>query len=169
MRNLRAVSVTLVICAMLLTTSCRVKRPTQDHAQQQILYSSMVGDPRTFNPVTATDFYSDTVIGPVFEGLIRINELTALPEPGLAEKWEIADDQKTITFHLRHEVKWSDGAPFTSHDVAFTLEVMYDTRVPNSMRSILLIGGKQIGVETPDDYTLVLHLPRPFAPLMYSI
>jgi peptide/nickel transport system substrate-binding protein len=169
MRNLRLVTIALAICAMLLTASCRVKRPTQDHAQQQILYSSMVGDPRTFNPVTATDLYSDIVIGPLFEGLVRINELTALPEPGLAEKWEIASDQKIITFHLRHDVKWADGAPFTSHDVVFTLQVMYDTRVPNSMRSILLIDGKQMGVEAPDDYTLVLHLPRPFAPLMYTI
>ena len=34
-----------------------------------------------------------------------------LPEPGLAESWDIAADQKSITFHLRHGIKWMDGAP----------------------------------------------------------
>ena len=49
------------------------------------------------------------------------------------------------------------------------MQVMYDKRVPNSMRSILTIDGKPIEVETPDDYTVVMRLPRPFAPLLYSI
>ena len=60
--------------------------------------------------------------------------MTTLPEPGLAESWEIGDGGKTITFHLRHGVKWSDGEPFTSHDVVFTMRVIYDPQVPNSER-----------------------------------
>ena len=89
-----------------------------------------------------------------FEGMVRTNEMTTLPEPGLAESWEIATAAKSITFHLRHGVKWSDGAPFTSHDVVFTMQVMYDKRVPNSMRPMLTIDGKPIEVEAPDDYTV---------------
>ncbi len=154
---------------VIVAAGCRVQHASDNHAAQQIIYTSMVGDPRTFNPVIATDLYSGTVIGDIFEGLIRINEITALPEPDLAESWEIASDQKSITFHLRHGVKWMDGAAFTSHDVAFTMKVMYDKRVPNSMRSILTIDGKSMEVDTPDDYTATFRLPRPFAPLMYSI
>ena len=66
-----------------------------------------LGDPRTFNPILSTDVSSnDAHRSTCFDSLVRTNELTTLPEPGLAESWEIAPDQKSITFHLRHGVKW---------------------------------------------------------------
>jgi peptide/nickel transport system substrate-binding protein len=159
----------VVAVAMLLVCGCRVQHASDNHAKQQIFYQASLGDPRTFNPILSTDASSNDAFGDLFDSIVRTNELTTLPEPGLAESWEIAPDQKSITFHLRHGVKWMDGAPFTAHDVAFTMQVMYDQRVPNSMRSILTIDGKPIEVETPDDYTVVMRLPRPFAPLLYSI
>src|ERR1039458_3567428 len=153
----------LAVCA------CHVEHASDNHAKQQIFYQASLGDPRTFNPILSTDSSSNDAFGDVFDSIVRMNELTMLPEPGLAESWDIAPDQKSITFHLRRGIKWSDGAPFTSHDVAFTMQVMYDKRVPNSMRSILTIDGKPMEVETPDAYTVVMRLPRPFAPLLYSI
>lgn len=159
----------IVALATLLAFGCRVQHASDNHAQQQIMYTSMVGDPRTFNPLIAADLYSATIVNDVFESLIRINEKTALPEPDLAESWDIASDQKSITFHLRRGLKWMDGAQFTSHDVAFTVKVIYDTRIPCPIRSILLIDDKEMTVETPDDYTVTMRLPRPFAPLLYSL
>src|SRR5216683_581597 len=148
---------------------CRVNRPSADHAKQQILYRATPSDPRTFNPILITDATSGTLTGDLLESLIRVYPVTLLPEAGLAEKWEIAPDNKTITFHLRHDAKWFDGQPVTSHDVQFTLNVIYDPKVPNSFQPILLIDHKLIVSETPDDYTIVMHLPKPFAPLLYSI
>jgi len=155
--------------AVLIACSCRVEHASDNHPKQQIFYQSSLGDPRTFNPILSTDGSSNDAFGDLFDSIVDMNDLTTLPQPRLAESWDIAPDQKSITFHLRHSVKWSDGAPFTSHDVAFTMQVMYDKRVPNSMRSILTIDGKPIEVETPDDFTVAMHLPRPFAPLLYSI
>ncbi len=154
---------------VLLACGCHVEHASDDHAKQQIFYQASLGDPRTFNPVLSTDGSSDDAIRDLFDSIVRMNELTMLPEPGLAESWDIAPDQKSITFHLRQGIKWSDGAPFTSHDVAFTMQVIYDKSIPNSMRSLLSIDGKPIEVEAPDDYTIVMRLPRPFAPLLYSI
>ena len=37
---------------------------------------------------------------------------------------EVSDDNKTYTFSLRDDVKWSDGEPFTADDVVFTYEAM---------------------------------------------
>ncbi|HVN30111.1 MAG TPA: ABC transporter substrate-binding protein [Candidatus Binataceae bacterium] len=165
----RCIQVASVAIALLIASGCRVQRVSNEHAKQHILYQASLGDPRTFNPILVTDSSSGDAIGDVFDSIVRLNELTTLPEPGLAESWEIAPDQKSITFHLRHGVKWMDGAPFTSHDVAFTMQVVYDQRILNSTRSVLTIDGKPIEVETPDDYTVVMHLPRPFAPLLYSI
>ncbi len=155
--------------AALAACACHVEHASDNHPKQQIFYQSSLGDPRTFNPILSTDSSSNDAFGDVFDSLVRINELTTLPEPGLAERWDLASDQKSITFHLRHGLKWADGAPFTAHDVAFTMQVIYDPHVPNSTRSILTIDGKPMVIEAPDDYTVVMRLPRPFAPLLYSI
>lgn len=148
---------------------CRVNRPRNDHAVTQTLYNSMTSDPGTFNPILVTDTASGAAVGDLFEGLVRDNPKTTLIEPDLAQSWEFSDGGKTITFHLRRGVKWSDGVPFTSRDVVFTMRSIYDPRVPNSESFALTVDGKPIKVEAPDDYTVVMRLPRPFAPLLYSI
>jgi peptide/nickel transport system substrate-binding protein len=157
------------VIALAAVWGCHVDRPNINHAQEQILYSASGSDPRTFNPILVTDATSGTMLGEVFDSLIRINPKTTLPEPGIAQSWDISPDQKTITFHLRHDVKWFDGQPVTARDVLFTMKVIYDKKVPNSTRPGLLVDGKPITADAPDDYTVVMHLPKPFAPLLYSI
>jgi peptide/nickel transport system substrate-binding protein len=148
---------------------CRVNRARINHAREQMLYTAITGDPKTFNPILVTDATSGNLTNDLFEGLIRINPLTTLPEPGLAESWAISDDQRVITFHLRHGVMWFDGAPFTARDVLFTMKVVYDPKIPNSIRPAMLVDGKPIKFEAPDDYTVVVTAPRVFAPLLYSM
>lgn len=155
--------------AAMLAAGCQIRRPPNEHARQQILYTSVGSDPQTFNPILITDAISGELLSDVFESLVRVDPVTTLPEPGLAEKWEIAPDQKSITFHLRRDVRWFDGQPLTARDVLFTMRVIYDPKVPNSIRPGLLIDGKPLVAQAPDDYTVVMHLPKPFAPLMYAI
>jgi peptide/nickel transport system substrate-binding protein len=163
-----AITCAIALSSMAIFTGCHVNRPDADHAKAQVLYSAVGSDPRTFNPILITDSTSGTLTGDLFEGLLRLNPVTNLPEAGIAEKWEIAPDNKTITFHLRH-MKWFDGAKLTSHDVLFTLNVIYDPKVPNSYRPALTIDHQRIVAEAPDDYTVVMHTPKPFAPLLYSL
>ncbi len=148
---------------------CHVNRPANDHAVTQTLYESTVSDPRTFNPILVTDGVSGQAVGDLFEALDRINPVTTLPEPGLAQSWDLSDGGKTITFHLRRDVKWSDGVPFTARDVLFTMRVIYDPKIPNIEVSSMFVDGQPIKVEAPDDYTVVMRMPRPFAPLFSSI
>ncbi len=158
-----------VVLAVAGASGCRVNRPPNDHAVTQTLYDSMGTDPGTFNPILVTDSASGQAVGDLFEGLVRMNPITTLPEPGLAQSWELSDGDKTITFHLRRDVKWSDGVPLTSRDVVFTMRAIYDPRVPNSESFSLTVDGKPIKVEAPDKYTVVMRMPRAFAPLLYSI
>ncbi|MGH7907705.1 MAG: ABC transporter substrate-binding protein, partial [Candidatus Binataceae bacterium] len=165
--KLAAVAITALVA--LACSGCHVTRPPKNHARAEVLYSAMMSDPRTFNPILVTDAGSSAMMDHLFEGLVRIDPLTTLPEPDLASSWEIGDGGHTITFHLRHGLKWSDGAPLTAHDVVFTMDVIYDRHVPNSIRPSLTIDGKPIKVEAPGQYTVRMILPRPFAPLLYAI
>jgi peptide/nickel transport system substrate-binding protein len=166
LRRLYALCTVLIVIA---AGGCKVNRPNADHTAEQILYESTNGDPGTFNPIIMTDASSSAAVGDLFEGLVKIDPRTTLPEPDLAQSWNITDSGKTITFHLRHDVKWSDGVPFTARDVLFTMRAIYDPKIPNSNVYSMTIDGKPIQAEAADDYTVVMHLPRPFAPLLYSI
>src|SRR5216684_1003279 len=153
MRLRSSLTILVALIGSIAIAGCRVNRPAADHSKLQILYRAIGSDPRTFNPILITDATSGTLTGELLESLIRVNPVTLLPEAGLAEKWEIAPDNKTITFHLRHDAKWFDGQPVTAHDVLFTLDVIYDPKVPNSIRPAILIDHKPIVAEAPDDYT----------------
>lgn len=128
-----------------------------------------ISDPKTFNPVMVTDAASGDILGEVFESLVRFNPKTLTMEPLLAERWEFGDDGKSCTFHLRHDVKWHDGKPFTAADVVFTFDVIYHPKVPNSSKYVLMVDDQPIRAEAVDDYTVRLSMPRPFAPLLFSL
>lgn len=169
MKRLRAAFVGILLLSIGVSAGCHVNRPPDEHAATQTLYTSMGSDPGTFNPILVTDSASNEAIGDLFEALVKQNPKTNLIEPDLAESWQISPDNKSISFHLRHDVKWSDGVPFTARDVLFTLRAIFDPRVPNSISFSLTVDGKPITAEAPDPYTVVMRMPRPFAPLLSSI
>jgi peptide/nickel transport system substrate-binding protein len=133
------------------------------------LITAMISDPKTFNPLLTTDSASSLAVSDVFDTLVRVNPRTTLPEPLLAERWEHDESGTVWTFHLRRDVRWHDGQPFTAADVAFTLEAIYHPKVPNSLKHILVAGGQPFGVEVVDPHTVRLRLAEPFAPLLNSI
>src|SRR5262245_13550024 len=121
-------------------------------------------DPPSFNriahPVIATELFAMLTYG----RLVRVNRETQDLEPWLAEKWQTSADGKTFTFTLRDGVQWSDGTPFTSADVAFTFEALYDARTASPMASGLMIAGKPLTIATPDARTVVVTFPEVFGP-----
>lgn len=96
--------------------------------------------------------------------LIRVNRATDALEPMLAESWTRSDDGLTYTIRLRPGIRFSDGQPFSSADVLFSFRVAYDDEVASPVRASVEINGKPIEVSAPDELTIVLRLPEPFAP-----
>ena len=96
--------------------------------------------------------------------LVRVNRVTDTIEPALAESWTESPDHLTYTLKLRPGVTFSDGAPFTSADVIFTFQALYDPRVNSGLASDLKIAGQPLLVEAPDAATVVVRLPAAFAP-----
>ena len=96
---------------------------------------STIGEPLTFNLAISTDASSSGILSYLFEGLTETSWLTDEVEPALAESWEVSDDGLTWTFHIRRDVKWHDGEPFTAHDVDFTFNrIIYNDEIPASSR-----------------------------------
>jgi len=126
------------------------------------------------DPITSSSFNTQYRIGRVYQKLLTFetgpefgytqNSL----KPELATDWEISDDNLTYTFTLREGVKWHDVAPvsgreFTSADVKAT----FDAILAEGHQAALL--ERVESVETPDDYTVVLNLSAPFAPLLNNM
>lgn len=72
----------------------------------------------------------------------------------------ISKDGKTITWHLRHGVRWSDGAPFTADDVVFSTQAVLNPKNNEVGRDGWNLIAK---IDEPDKYTVVFHLRKPYA------
>jgi peptide/nickel transport system substrate-binding protein len=120
-------------------------------------------EPKTLNPVTATDAVSREVIGRCNADLISINRLTQKTEPALAESWRISPDGRSFTLHLRKGIRFSDGHPFDADDVVFSFALYLDEAVGSPQRDLLVIDGKPLTVTSLDQYTVRFTLPRPYA------
>jgi peptide/nickel transport system substrate-binding protein len=120
-------------------------------------------EPKTLNPVTATDAISREVIDRCNADLIHINRLSQKTEPALAESWKVSSDGRIFTLHLRQGIRFSDGQPFDAEDVVFSFHLYLDEAVGSPQRDLLIIDGKPLGVTKLDRYTVRFSLPRPYA------
>ncbi|CAB3708805.1 Heme-binding protein A [Paraburkholderia graminis C4D1M] len=91
----------------------------------------------------------------VVEGLLEY-DFSLQPKPSLATSWDISDDSRKYVFHLRHGVKWHDGQPFTSADVAYSLHTLRQVH-PRAKTTFANV----TAITTPDPYTVVITLSKP--------
>lgn len=120
--------------------------------------------PRSFNRIVANDQTTDVVSMLLHGRLVRVNRATFEVEPWLAERWESSPDGLTHTFHLRPNLNWSDGAPFSSADVLFSLQATLDAKVGSPLAGNMTVGGQPIRAAVPDANTVVFTFAQPAGP-----
>lgn len=135
----------------------------------------VIGIPSTWNQLIApqpASAYHLEVSEKIYDRLARLNE-AGVAEPRAAKSWELSEDMKTITFHLREDSYFHDGVQVTSADWRWTIEMMTSETGSNFVTQDkypcvegtndagLLEPGKELGIETPDDFTLIVHLKQP--------
>ncbi len=128
------------------------------------LVSSVRSEPRTFNRILDQSFPVDLFNILTSSKLVRVNRATRAIEPALVERWTTSPDNLTFTLTLRDGVTWSDGSPFTSADVLFTFQAIYDPKLSSVLASGLRVNGQPLNVTAPDARTVVVTLPSTFGP-----
>ena len=153
-------------------TACD-KKPAADKAQPlsakqpaygDILVRGEIGDASNLIPLLASDSSSHSIAGMVYNGLVKYDKDMNIVGD-LAESWDITAQGLVITFHLRKNVKWHDGQPFTAADVLYTYQVTVDPKTPTAYAEDFRAVKK---AEALDDYTFRVTYDKPFAPALIS-
>ncbi|MCX7766320.1 MAG: ABC transporter substrate-binding protein, partial [Candidatus Sumerlaeia bacterium] len=145
-----------------------VKEITPGEVGGQLVVGS-ISDPKTFNIILAGETSSTDILDRMYSGLVELDLLTQEYKPGLAKAWDHSPDYKEWTFYLRRGIRWSDGKPLTAEDVVFTFDVIYNPDIPNSLKDLLKVDGKNFIVTKIDDYTVKVTLPETYGPFLYVI
>lgn len=123
-----------------------------------------LGDPSRLNPLLASDSASGSVNGYLFNGLVKYDrDLKLVGE--LAEFWDVRQKGLEIVFHLRKNVLWHDGVPFTAEDVVFTYQRLIDPKVMTPYGSDFALVKSVTAV---DPHTVQVIYKEPFAPALES-
>ncbi len=91
------------------------------------LHLSISANPSRINPILSTDSSSSEITQWIFNSLITYNKDGKIKKM-LAKSYEFKNDT-TLIFHLRDDVKWSDGKPFTAKDVLFTYKTIISPKI----------------------------------------
>jgi peptide/nickel transport system substrate-binding protein len=124
---------------------------------------SIAGDPKTFDPLQVVENDADTVRYLTAGVLVRVNRATDALEPELAESWILSGDGRSITFHLRKGLKFSDNSPLDANDVARTLNRALDPKEASPVGDAFQssAGNPSVTVTSPLDIAIVYAVPKP--------
>jgi len=150
------------------TASCSQPSLGPHGSSRTLTFTGLAGEPDSLNPLvsTSSDLYdfSHLYISPLLEVDDRGRFIPELAnQVPTTANGGISKDGLTITYHLRPRLKWQDGDSLTSHDVLFTYRAMMNPRNNVPTRT----GYDHIAsVTTPNALTVVLHLAKPFSPIL---
>lgn len=147
-----------------------------DTATSQLRYALTSSPKGLFSPLLSTTTNDNYVNSLVYSPLVLLDDNNEY-QPGLAESYEISDDNKTITFNLRKDVTWHDGEAFTADDVEYTFTSMADPNYTGSrFNEISKIVGAQDyhdgkadsieGINKIDDYKISFTYTEVYAPVL---
>ena len=154
------------------------KPTTQPAAQpsgpQEISVNALQGEPDNLDPNRSSFSTEGAVIRQVFEPLLTFDK-DLKPVPAAASGYDVSQDGKTYTFHLKQGAKWSDGQPVTAKDFVYSYKRILDPNIAAEYASFFADagivgaadynGGKgsadNVGIKAVDDNTLEIQVESP--------
>lgn len=166
----------VVVALFALGTGGKKEESAPQTPKTETIVFALHSIPDNVDPGITSETYASPILTNVFEGLVTYDAQNKLI-PGHAEKWEISDDGLVYTFHLRPNLKWSDGSPLNAHDFVYgwlrvitpaTASLFADQMLPYVKNAKEFYDGKvgadAVGIEALDENTLrvTLKAPTPF-------
>ena len=142
-------------------TSAAASETGSSEAKEELVFVNY-RDIRDLNPhLYAGEMYAQEML---YETLVNI---TADGYEGcLAESWDISDDGKTYTFHIRDGVKFSDGEVCDANAIKANFDAIIENKDRHTWLEMMNL---LVGVSAPDDKTFVIELSEPYYPLLTEL
>lgn len=147
-------------CALLLASSIML---AQGGGELRFCLSA---EPKTLNPLLVQDNQSETVAYLTGGVLLRVNRITQKPEPQLATEWKLLDGGRRIIFTLRKGPRFSDGTPFSSADVAYTMQQLMDPALHSAVGDAFRSGEGKVSTRIISPTAIEISFPAPVANLV---
>jgi peptide/nickel transport system substrate-binding protein len=157
-----------LLSSLWTATGCAPDKPVTDAT----VLVGRASDALGLDPARINDTESAEVTEQIFDHLVRYKRDSTEIEPSLAESWDVSDDGRVWTFHLRHGVRFHDGTPFDADAVVFSLDRQRDPHHPyhqadfsywdTNFRNIQ-------SIERADTYTVKITIERPYAPFLANL
>lgn len=128
------------------------------------LSEGIIGAPRFINPVLAVSDADRDLAALVYSGLLRATPQGEYTHD-LAESYEISEDGKTYTFHIRTDATFHDGTPVTADDILFTIQKTQDPQLKSPLRA----NWDGVAATKIDDHTVQFVLKAPYAPFVANL
>ncbi len=151
------IELTFGIAVVCFLASCgELKRPepnpylaeTQPPAKQEFRWSN--GRlPKSLDPAFAAAAPETDVVRALYQRLTEIDARTLKAVPGVAEEWSVSEDEKTWTFTLRKDAKWSNGRPVTAEDFVRAWQRLSEIGERSAHRNLLDNFAKVAGTKEP--------------------
>lgn len=164
----------LSLCAIAFSGCGQRETPAAVGQREQTLLLGNGAEPADLDPQIVTAYSDQNILNALFEGLTALEEQTSRPVPAAAERWETSPDGLTWTFHLRPNLKWSDGSPLTAGDFvqswrrlltpaigAENAYYLYAIKNAEAFNKGDLKDPAALGVTAPNERTVVVTLTKP--------
>ncbi len=166
-----ALSLSLSACGAASSSAAASGSTAATATGEKILTVQIGPDPETIDPALNSAVDGGNMLLFAFDCLLNVGE-DGNTIPGAAESYDVSEDQLTWTFHLRKDLKWSDGSPLTANDFVYSWKRIVDpvTAAPYSETVLGYVAGfkeasegdvDKLGIEATDDTTFVVHLSAP--------
>lgn len=168
MRKVFCLAAAAAVLASCSRTGTQVTGSRHPWTQPGVLRIAIQQDVKSLNPLLNSNTTDVFIANLLFEPLISANDKgdpvpILVTEVPTLENGGISKDGLTITYHMRKDVKWTDGVPVTSKDVKWSWEA-----IMNANNNVVSRHGYDYvrSIDTPDDSTVVVHLKQKFSPFV---
>jgi len=164
-------TIPLVLACILIVsmfTGCTTPAEPDNAEGPVVVNVAMGGEPRTIDSLYATNILSWDIIRHMQEGLLRIGPTGSEVVPGIAEKWDVSENETHYIFHLR-ETYWSNGEKVTTHDFEYAWKQALNPEIGAPFAGNMFVvkngqkynagecSAEEVGVKAVDDATLEVY------------